>query len=90
MSLAFSYIPMKALCQRVEPVGNLVLGADARHRVDGGGNPKAGKTRTLNLNFLCRVRPPPLVKEMEASKDEMILKLCMFKSKRFESDSVNN
>lgn len=38
MFLSLSVIPAEALVQGGEPVGDLVLGTNGRHRVDGGGD----------------------------------------------------
>lgn len=39
--LALAHVPVQALGQRIEPVADLVLRADARHRIDGRGHAKA-------------------------------------------------
>lgn len=41
LALLLAYIPVQALGQAVEPVAYLILGANGRHRVNGGGHPKA-------------------------------------------------
>jgi hypothetical protein len=40
VSLLLADVPVQALSQRIEPVGDLVLGANGRHRVDGCRNPQ--------------------------------------------------
>lgn len=64
VSLLLADVPVQALSQRIEPVGDLVLGANGRHWVDGCCNPQTGeyekhqlatkknkKIRTSKLSF---------------------------------------
>ena len=41
--LLLAHVPVQALGQGGEPVGDLVLRADRRHGVDGGGHAEAGE-----------------------------------------------
>ena len=43
VSLLLADVPVQALSQRIEPVGDLVLGANGRHWVDGCCNPQTGE-----------------------------------------------
>jgi hypothetical protein len=42
VSLLLADVPVQALSQRIEPVGDLVLGANGRHWINGCCNPQTG------------------------------------------------
>jgi hypothetical protein len=63
-------VPVETLGQRVEPVGDLVLGADARHRIDRSRHSQTVKNRILQdtVTETASAPPPPSPKRPLSSE----------------------